>query len=347
MAVTIKDVAKKANVAPSTVSRVISDSPKISEKTKRKVRKVMEEMGYHINLNARVLVQQSSKTIGIVMKNSTSESLNSSFLPEVVQGISALCRKHDYSISLITGDSEDDIYKDAVQKVRGKRVDGMIILYSKEDDKVVPYLMESGIPFVVLGKPVAGFNKITFVDNDNIHAAREATEYLINLGHEKIAFIGDDSEYEVAKARFEGFNQAMISNGLAIHESYIKFFRFNPEYGKKATRELINLEDRPTAIVITDDLDALIVLSAIRDMDLRIPDDISIISFNNSVISRIASPPLTSVDIQIYELGYESARCLIEEIKEPSKVKKSVIIPTVIEERESCKPVNQTKYKHY
>src|SRR5699024_460489 len=155
MNVTIKDVAKRANVAPSTVSRVISDSPKISDKTKRKVQKVMDELGYHINLTARDLVQQSSKTIGIVMKNSTGEMLQSSFFPDVIRGITDLARKRGFSISLITGDSEETIFNDTVEKVRGKRVDGMIVLYSKADDKVVPFLIDSGLPFVMIGRPVS------------------------------------------------------------------------------------------------------------------------------------------------------------------------------------------------
>ena len=218
MSVTIKDVAARANVAPSTVSRVISDSPHISEKTKRKVHKIMDEMGYHLNYNARNLAQQSTKTIGIIMKNSTKESMHNSFFPEVIRGISALCSKYDFSISLTTGESEEEIFNDTVKMVRGKRVDGMIVLYSKKDDKVVPYLIESGIPFVVIGKPLIESSKIMFVDNDNVQAAKEATDYLLNLGHEKIAFIGEDEQFEVSEARLNGFIQAMKGKNLDVPE---------------------------------------------------------------------------------------------------------------------------------
>lgn len=343
MAVTIKDVAKKAAVAPSTVSRVISDSPKISEQTKRRVRKIIEEMGYHLNYNARVLVQQSTKTIGIVMKNSTSESLHSPFTPEIIRGISALCSKHDFSISLTTGESEEAIFQDTVKMVQGKRVDGMIVLYSKKDDKVVPYLIENGIPFVVVGKPLISANKIMFVDNDNVLAAREATDFLINLGHKRIAFVGGDLQFEVAEARLNGYTQAMSLSKLDVQEAYPKNIQFNPEQGKQVITELMYRTEPPTALVVTDDLNALIILSVLREINIKVPDDVSIISFNNSKIARIASPPLTSVDVQIYQLGYESARCLIEEITDPSTFKKSVIIPTVIEERESCLPYKQKK----
>ena len=336
MSVTIKDVAIRANVAPSTVSRVISDSPLISEKTKVKVRKVMDEMGYHLNYNAQMLALQSTKTIGIVMKNSTKESIHSSFFPEVIGGISALCSKYDFSISLTTGESEEEIFNDTVKMVRGKRVDGMIVLYSKKDDKVVPYLIESGIPFVVIGKPLIESSKIMFVDNDNVQAAKEATGYLINLGHEKISFIGEDEQFEVGEARLNGFSQALREKGIDVTEDYIRNMLFDLEQGKQIIGELMELDEPPTAFVIQNDLNALIVLTALSERNIRVPDDVSIISFNNSMISRVSNPPLTTIDTQIYQLGYESASCLIELVKDPAMFKKSVIIPTIIIERNSC-----------
>lgn len=339
MSVTIKDVAKEANVASSTVSRVISDHPKISEKTKIKVRKIMDEMGYHMNYNAQVLAQKSTKTIGIVIKNSSQESVHTPFFPEVIRGISALCSKHDFSISLTIGESEEEIYQDTVKMVRGKRVDGIIVLYSKRDDKVVPYLIESKIPFVVIGKPLIESSKVMFVDNDNIQAAQEATEYLIKLGHQRLAFIGDDLKFEVADARLSGFTQAMRVHNLDIPDGYINNIQFDPDQGKQVITELMNLSERPTALVVTDDLNALIVLSALNENNIRVPDDISIISFNNSMNSRVANPPLTSVDIQIFQLGYESASCLIELINDPNMFNRSILIPTIIKERKSCSSI--------
>ncbi len=336
MSVTIKDVAKKANVAPSTVSRVISDSPNISEKTKRKVRKIMEEMGYHLNLNARTLVQKSTQTIGVVMKNSTSQSLLNPVFPEVLSGISAYCHKQGYSICLTTGESENDIFEDTIKMVQGKRVDGVIVLYSKRDDPVVPFLMKSGTPFVVIGNPVSESNKIMFVDNDNFQAAKDATNFLIKAGHQRIGFIGGDLRFEVTEARLNGFKESLLENQLEIVDDYIKNFPYDRELGTQAVGELLELAEIPTALVITDDLNALIILSALRERNIKVPDDISIISFNNTMISRLSTPPLTSIDIQTFQLGYESARCLIEEIKDPAMFKKRIIIPAVIVERESC-----------
>ncbi|MGX6444920.1 LacI family DNA-binding transcriptional regulator [Neobacillus sp. K501] len=336
MSVTIKDVAKKANVAPSTVSRVISDSPNISEKTKRKVRKIMEEMGFHLNLNARSLVQRSAQTIGIVMKNSTSQSLLNPVFPEVLSGISALCHKQGYSILLSTGESEEEIFQDTVKMVQGKKVDGIIVMYSKRDDQVVPFLMKSGIPFVVIGKPVFDSNQMMYVDNDNYQASIDATNYLINLGHQRIGFIGGDLRFEVTEARLNGYLAALRENDLEIRDGYIKNFPYDREQGAKAIGELLDLAERPTAFVVTDDLNAIIALLVLRERNIKVPEDVSILSFNNTMISRLSTPPLTSVNIQTYQLGFESARCLIEQIKDSTVINKRIIIPANIVERESC-----------
>lgn len=338
MSVTIKDVAKKANVAPSTVSRVLSDSPKISEKTKRKVRKIMEEMGYHLNYNARVLVQRTTKTIGIVMKNSASESLHNPFVPEVIRGISSYCRQQDFSISLATGESEEAIFEDTVKLVQGKRVDGLIVLYSKEDDKVVPYLVEHDIPFVMIGKPFFESGKVMSVDNDNIQAGREATNYLISMGHQRIGFIGRDLKYEFERARLSGYTAAIQEHGLKTGKDYLKEIRFDREEAMRAASELMDLPSPPTALLATDDINAMMLLAALKEKGISVPEDVSVVSFNNTLMSSLATPPLTSVDTQTYHLGYESARSLLELIQDPEMFKKSVIVPTVMVERESCVP---------
>lgn len=341
MSVTIRDVAKAANVAPSTVSRVISDSPHISDKTKRKVQKVMKELGYHLNYNARNLAQQSTKTIGIVVKYSTQAAMYNTFFSEVIAGIGALCSKYDFSISLTTGESEEEIFNDMVKMVRGKRVDGMIVLYSKEDDKVVPFLVDAEIPFVVIGKPVHSQGQITYVDNDNVQAAKEATTYLLALGHKKVAFIGEDTRFEVDEARLNGYLQALKEKNNQIQEEYIKSLQFSAAGGKIIAADLLELEEPPTALVVVNDLNALIMLTALNERNISVPQQMSMVSFNNSVITQVSNPPLTTIDTHIFQLGYESANCLIELINEPTTFNKSVIVPTLLIERQSCLPYKE------
>ncbi|ELK49087.1 UNVERIFIED_CONTAM: LacI family DNA-binding transcriptional regulator [Halobacillus marinus] len=336
MSVTIKDVAKKANVAPSTVSRVISDSPRISEKTKRKVRKVMEELGYHLNYNGRVLVSQSTQTIGIVTKVSSIHSFDNPFFSELLRGISDACHDSDYSIYLTTGNTEEAIYKEVVKMVQGKRVDGCIVLYSREDDKVVPYLRECEFPFVMIGKPVDSPGDTLYVDNDNVQASKDATNHLIKLGHEKLGFIGGDAQYEVARDRLQGFKQALQANGLDETAHIWKNIQADQSGAEEVAAALTALSDPPTGLVITDDYNAMMVMRELTTKGWKLPEQMSVIGFNNTMIARLSSPPLTTVDTQSFQLGHESARNLIEWLKHPDRIKKSVIIPTIIIERESC-----------
>ena len=161
--------------------------------------------------------------------------------------------------------------------------------------------------------------KREIVDNDNVQAAKEATNFLINLGYKKLAFIGEDAQFEVSEARLNGFIQAVKGQGLDVSEDYIKNIQFDPLHGKQIISELMGLAEPPTALVVSDNLNALIVLTALSERNTNVPDDMSMIVFNNSVISKVSNPPLTTVDTQIFQLGYESANCLIELVKDPRK----------------------------
>ncbi|WP_079478117.1 LacI family DNA-binding transcriptional regulator [Halobacillus salinus] len=343
MSVTIKDVARVANVAPSTVSRVLSDSPSISEKTKRRVRQVMDELGYHINYNGRSLVSQSTQTIGIVTKVASIHSFDNPFFSELLRGISEACHDGDYSIYLTTGNTEEAIFRETVKMVNGKRVDGVIVLYSREDDNVVPFLRESNFPFVMVGKPIDKSGETMFVDNDNIQASRDVTNYLLDKGHENVAFIGGDSHFEVARDRLAGFKLALADRGLGSDDRYVKNIQKDEADAEQVVRELTTLHEPPTGIVVTDDYNSMMVMREFEKIGYNLPEDMSIVGFNNTMISRLCNPPLTTVDTQSFQLGHESARNMIDMIKHPDTLKKSIIIPTVIVERDSCMTRKMTK----
>lgn len=336
MAVTIKDVAKVAKVAPSTVSRVISDSDHISEKTKKKVRKVMEELGYHINLNARGLVQQSTKTLGVVLKHSENLAWQwkNPFFSEVLQGISAHCHEHGYSIMITTGNTEEEIYADTVKMVQGKQVDGIIVLYAKEEDMVVPFLLEADIPFAVIGKPINRTNEIMYVDNDNIQAAKDATDFLLLQRHQRIGFVGDNPTFQVIQDRLEGYYKALELKGFPRDATYVKFIR-NPEEEGAVLDEFLKLKNPPTALIISSPFQGADILKRIQKHRLRVPEDISLVVFNKTLITDLSIPRLTSIDTQTYQLGYEASRGVVELINKPDTFKRSVIIPTKIELGES------------
>ncbi|TXK87264.1 LacI family transcriptional regulator, partial [Parageobacillus sp. SY1] len=161
-------------------------------------------------------------------------------------------------------------------------------------------------------------------------------QHLIELGHERIAFVGGNKKYLVTVDRLHGYEAALKGAGLPYREDYIMHEEFLQEGGQEAMKELLSLADPPTALVVADDLMALGVLKTLDEMGLRVPDDISIVSFNNTLLAEMSRPPLTSVDIHIFQLGYEATKSLIEKIANPNEPVKRIIIPHRIVKRFSC-----------
>lgn len=345
MAVTIKDVAKLANVAPSTVSRVIANNPRISEKTKLRVREAMKKLGYHPNLIARSLASQSTKVIGLVFPSSDIFFQNP-FFSTVIQGLSEGAHEKQYALQMSTGKTEEEIFEGVVHMVQGGRVDGIILLYSRVNDQVLNYLRERHFPFLVVGKPYECAEEITHVDNDNCRASRDAAEYLLGLGHTKIGFIGGSEKLVVTIERLLGYKEALSENGLPILPEYIIHEEFHREGGQDAVKKLLSLNIPPTAFVVTDDIMALGVVNTLVEMDIKLPEQVSVISFNNVLLADMSRPPLTSIDINIFELGYQAARSLIQMLENDNEPVKRIIIPHQLVERLSCERVENKLVAH-
>lgn len=333
--VTIKDVAKMSGVSPSTVSRVIADNPKITDVTKRRVRKAMKELGYYPNSSARNLVAKSTNTIGVILPASTNKTLQNPFFPEILRGIGGIIHQMKYSLLLSTGETEDEMYEEVERMVFGRQVDGIILLYSRVDDLIMNFLREENFPFVIVGKPYDHISEITHVDNDNFRAGEEITVDLIENGHERIAFIGGSKDLFVTRDREAGYMSAMEAAGLDVPHTYQIHTEFLRSGGREAVEELFALDIPPTGIVVSDDYMSLGVLSMLKKSGYRVPEDISLVSFNNVYLSEITSPALTTVDIQIYELGAQSAKALIEKTKDKNEPTKRIIIPHQIIQRDS------------
>jgi DNA-binding LacI/PurR family transcriptional regulator len=244
---------------------------------------------------------------------------------------------------MTTGKTDNEILDGVTQMVQGGRVDGVVLLYSKIEDKVLMYLQERGIPFVVIGKPFKHVEEITHVDNDNFRATKEVTEYLIQLGHDHIAFVGGNLNLVVTVERLLGYEKALREAGIPLNDDYIVHEEFLREGGQEAVRELLSLKVPPTALVVADDLMALGVLNTLDELGIKVPEDISIISFNNVLVSEMSRPPLTSVDINIFDLGFEAARSLIQKIENPKEPIKRIIIPHQIVKRFSCSYPNEER----
>ncbi|AKG72956.1 LacI family DNA-binding transcriptional regulator [Salinicoccus halodurans] len=331
--VTIKDVAKIASVSPSTVSRVIKDHDGISDTTKKKVRKIMEDIGYSPNIAARNLVTNQSYTIGLVLKSGIHEVNLNPFFSDVNLGVSETCRKKGYS-TLTTSMTDDDALLNEVKElINSRQVDGFILLYSKKDDVVVNYLHEIDFPFVVIGKNIFDINDGIYVDNDNVFAAKSMTEFLINEGYTDIRMIVDNDIFAVSQDRIEGFEMALKESGIPTEGKILKPGK-DSEMLKEMLDDVFN-HNAPEAILTLDAVLNAKVISALYQLKIRIPKDVATATFNDSLLTKFASPPQTVVNIFPKELGKEASSEIIDLVNNPDKFKRNITVPTEIIERQS------------
>ncbi len=237
---------------------------------------------------------------------------------------------------MTTGNSEEEIAQGVCDIVQGRRVDGLILLASKVNDPMHDYLLERNFPFTIIGKPDQHETNISFVDNDNIKAAYEATMHLIRLGHKRIAFVGGGMELVVTVDRMNGYFKALKDAGIEQKDEYIVHHEFLREGGRDAVNELMLLDEPPTGLVVTDDVMAFGIVNTLEQMGQKVKKDISIVSFNNVIFSQLANPSLTSVDINIFKLGYEAGQCLFDQIEQPDLLPRRITIPHQLVVRDSC-----------
>ncbi|MCI8865309.1 MAG: LacI family transcriptional regulator [Lachnospiraceae bacterium] len=341
MAVTIKDVAALAGVSPSTVSRTCKNNPSISEETKEKVRRAMAQLGYEPNFQASNLASQNSRTIGIVLPTSAREVYENSFYLEAIRGISQFCNQRQYINTVITGQDENEVLQAIRTMTRSGQVDGFIVLYSRRQDPVIEYLYNEGLLYVLIGKAYQFANQTIYIDNDNLLAGQEATEYLYHLGHRKIAYLGSDSSLMFSADRKSGYQAALLRHGLPLRDEYCLEVPSIPKGSDGPICQLLQSKNRPTAIMVSDDILAVALERSCIETGLSIPEDLSIISFNNSLFARLTSPQLTSIDINSCQLGIEAASQMINHIENPNLLATKIIVPHYLIERDSCKRIAQ------
>lgn len=332
MPVTIKDVAKLANVSPSTVSRVIADHPKISDETKKKVFEAMKKLNYHPNAIARSLANKSTKTLGLILPNAEEDLFINPFFVQVMRGISVYAQKKGYYIMYTYSNNENEEIDFIKNYIHSKWVDGIILLTAREDDRCIEYLKEKEkYPFVVVGRPEKS-DGILWVDNDNFKAMYDVVNYLINKGHRDIAFIGGPHTLNVTKDRLDGYLRALKVHGISVDEKLIyEEVDFTEIRGYETMMKILDYKE-PSAVVTTDDLISFGVLKAIKE---RTSSKIAVVGFNNTPLAEYQQPKLTSVDIKAEKLGYYAAKLLIGKLENENIETNHYIIDTELIERES------------
>ncbi len=333
---TIKDVAKKAGVSISTVSRVINDSKPVTNEVKQKVLDVIKETGYVPNPLARSLVTKKSQLLGVIVPEVTDR-----FSAEVLNGIEEISKMYDYDILLANTYSERELETKSINLLRAKQVEGIVMICWDIDEEIVTLLENSGIPAVYISKTSRDFD-VYNVSTQNAPAARDMTQFLIDKGHRNIALLR--TNYNISNpsdSRLEGYKEALSKNNIDFNEKLVKSCGTTYNEGYSTTKELLAEVSKPDAIFVTSDEAAIGCINACFDLGYRVPEDISVAGFNDVKLAKMYRPKLTTVSQSLYDMGAVAIRMVIKMINGQEIGEKKVELPYRIIDRESVIDKNE------
>lgn len=318
----IVDVAKACGVVPSTVSNALSGKNYVSDKTRKLVQETADRLGYRANTLARSLRLQRSWSIGLILAN-----ISNPFYPEVARGVEDIAAEEDWNVILCNTDYQSRKQDQYLEILLDRHVDG-IILASHPNEHHVRQLRDMDVPFVLLNKG-HGLIEGDFVGVDNRHGSALAVDHLYDLGHRRIAYIQGHRESDAADQRYEGFQAAMSRHGLSIDPDHVFSGEFDFVSGEQAVRQFLKHAPHPSAIVAASDLMAMGAIKALAQNDLRVPDDVSVVGFDDILFAGMPRVGLTTIRIPKWDLGAAAARILLERIQEevPSEAH-TIIEPT-------------------
>ncbi|MEZ0537828.1 LacI family DNA-binding transcriptional regulator [Caldicellulosiruptoraceae bacterium PP1] len=325
----MKDVAKLANVSPSTVSRVLSNSPFVKDETKNRVLQAIEILKYRPNRLGRNLRKLASKMIMVVFPDITNP-----FFANIIQGVEDIARQKGYYVLL--GDTRNDINieKEFLELGKEKLVDGILLATARVPKEDI--LNASLHVPLVLACEYIKENNISTVSIDNIKAAFAGTKHLIDLGHRRIAFINGPKKIILSQDRLEGFIKACKEHKIPINNGFIINGDFSIESGYQIMNNLLEMNKKPTAVFSANDQMAVGAIKAIKDKGLKVPDHIAIVGFDDIPLSTVIEPQLTTISQPKYEIGKQAMQLLIEKIEEKNYKNKQIILPHNLIIRKSC-----------
>jgi len=316
MRVTLSEIARLAGVSKATVSAVMNNKPNVSWKTKQKVLQLVRRFNYIPNDLARSLVSNQTGIIGLVVRDITNP-----FYSKVTIAVEEVANKNQYGLILCNSKDEYLKEKEQIYILKKKRVDG-IIIFLLEDNPSLHHifdLVKEKYPFVIVGHRVKGLD-VDYINSDDESGAYEAVKYLISVGHRKIAHLIGPSGCAASLSRLRGYKRALHEAGIKVPQHFVITGGSNLNSGYHTAKSLLSLKNRPTAIFAYNDLVAVGVFKASRELGLRIPDDIAVVGFDDIELAEFLSVPLTTVRQPMYELGKKSAKLLFDRITQKENV---------------------------
>jgi LacI family transcriptional regulator len=328
--VTIIDVAREAGVSYATVSRVINNEEYVKPATRERVTAVLKRLGYVGNRQARSLRGGRTHTVGLLVRG-----LDTGYIGEIVRGIDRELREYHYDLMLYTTHWRK--YEEAayVETLTRGMVDGLLLVLPRTPENYLEWLRTRHFPYVLIDHQGID-NTGPAVGATNTLGGYDATHYLLKLGHRRIGFITGDLKLGCAHDRLQGYQTALQEYGIAFDAQLVVEGDFLQPSGYAGATALVQCQPRPTAIVTSNDVMAFGVMEAVRDHGLRIPEDISIVGFDDIPQAASVHPPLTTIRQPLEEMGRAAARLLFEIIENKAQPGKLIALPTQLVIRSSC-----------
>jgi LacI family transcriptional regulator/LacI family repressor for deo operon, udp, cdd, tsx, nupC, and nupG len=331
---TLEDVAREADVSVSTVSRVFNKPEKVRPETRTEVKRAVDILGYQPSRVARRLRLKDGKAslIGLVIPD-----IQNPFFADVSRGVEDVAQEHDYALILSNSDEDPDKQRLAVDTLKTEDVDGVIVPPVSMDDPNVKRLLDSDIAVVCVDRRMEDVRVDTIL-SDNRRGAYEATTHLLDLGHRRIGFVGGIPRISTSIDRREGYEQALRDHDVPIDPALIKESDSRRERGKYLTRELLALDRPPTALFTGNNLTTLGALSALNTQGVRVPEEMSVVGYDDVPWAMALNPPPTVIGQPGYEMGSRAAQILLEQFDSPNRSPTVVTLQPKLIDRQSCAP---------
>ncbi|MBP1964392.1 LacI family DNA-binding transcriptional regulator [Paenibacillus aceris] len=317
---TIYDVAQAAGVSIATVSKVINATGRISDKTRKHVHSVMEQLKYQPSMVASALTGKSTYTIGLTLPD-----LANPFFAEIARSVEDRGHEHGFSVFICSTDNDPDKEVKYLSLLMQKRVDGMISATRIQNDHFLKKLIQQNIPIALITGEMPTLAVDTVMVDDYL-GGFQAGNHLVELGHRQIAILVEDMDNMSNRERIRGCKQALGNAGLQVEEHLIATGGFTVETGQKAMLQLLQLEDRPSAVFACNDLLAIGAIRAAREAGMQLPNDLSVVGFDNTILATLIDPPLTTIAQPIQEIGRRAVDLLVQEIKGEKVLKQRVVL---------------------
>ncbi len=335
---TIYDIAKRAGVSSATVSKVLNGYPDVNRETRARVEAITQELGYKQNAVARGLATKRSMTIGVFFRDHANSGLRHPFFADVLASFKDVIGVAGYDLLFFANNAPDNVHSGYEDRARHRNVDGLLLLGVWRTDPGLEAISRSSIPCLSVDLDLLG-PRASYLVSDNVDGAKKAVDYLVQCGHTRIAFVGDRFSTKPGHDRLVGYQQGLEHNGLLFRHEWVLDGDFTEEGGRFAMERMLELPDLPTAIFFAGDMMAIGGMELLKQRGYVIPEDFSIIGFDDIVMSSHLSPALTTIRQKRGEMGTRAAQELLELIHKPGKPPSGVVVDVELVARETVRRV--------